>query len=79
MADAHWAPWLLGTSAAKSLQKEEGMHLVNIAMEGDAKLQEFLLDLLKHDIVHLDKEEQNSLRSLWSQSLFSLTAKKLLH
>lgn len=36
-------------------------------MEGDAKLQEFLLDLLKHDIVHLDKEQQNSPRSLWSQ------------
>lgn len=64
VADGHCAPRLLEIPAAISLQKQEAIHPVNIAMEGDAKFQNFLLDSLKHDIVHLDKEQQNSPRSL---------------
>lgn len=63
--------------AAKSLQKKEVIHLANIAIEGDAKLQEFQLDLLKHDTVQLDKQQQNSPRSLWSQSLFPPSVRTL--
>lgn len=58
---------------SKATKREKAIDLVNIG-KGYATLQESLFDLLKHDMMPLDKEQQINPRSLlWNRSLLLLS------